>query len=619
MTRSASREILTALRARRAATRTAAPTRTAVPTRPAADQMTAASRATGPGDAPGPVEGPAPPASPSRDLGRGIQANGLLAGLLGALFFVAAWSTRGWPLIGDAPLYHYVVWLIGEGLAPYRDVFDFNMPGVYLLHRAVVATLGAGDLGWRLFDLGWLLATLALLYAFCRPLAGRAPAAAAALLFGLYHLADGPWMAGQRDYLVGLFLLGGAHAVALYAEQGGERGAPRALIAAGLGLGAGMLLKPYVGLFWLGCVAAAAAAGRRSGQPAWRGAALLVAPALVPPLLTAAWLVARGGLGAYLETFFGYLLPFYGKLGAGPLAIWRDPGLRVFGWQILTLLLALALLGLTAPIPGRLVLRRWLAVWGVLYGVLHYTLQRKGFGYHISPLMVFLAALAAPALGSGEGRLGRSGWRDDLRRLAGLLRPFAGGGSSGTSDAVLTRPLVARALALLTAVLLAGASYLGLARRDLAPFEARIAAIESDLERLVAPGEPVQVMDDTWANALHVLLRQHRHQPAAFLYDFPLFHDPADPRIAALRQRWIEAVVTAPPAAFVVSEITANRTGYERLGELPELAALLSEQYQLAVDGDGYRIYLRRGGTAAGDRETSASGGDLAQPGGELR
>ena len=47
----------------------------------------------------------------------------------------------GWPLVHDAPIMHYVAWRIAEGAVPYRDLFDMNFPGVYLLHLLVVTTL----------------------------------------------------------------------------------------------------------------------------------------------------------------------------------------------------------------------------------------------------------------------------------------------------------------------------------------------------------------------------------------------------------------------------------------------------------------------------------------------
>src|SRR5207244_6227516 len=96
-----------------------------------------------------------------------------LAGIPVAAFAVVvatlAWRSRGWPLIHDAPIMHYIAWRIAEGAVPYRDVFDMNFPGVYLLHLLVVTTLGAGDVAWRLFDLAWLAVTGALLFAIAAP------------------------------------------------------------------------------------------------------------------------------------------------------------------------------------------------------------------------------------------------------------------------------------------------------------------------------------------------------------------------------------------------------------------------------------------------------------------
>jgi hypothetical protein len=56
-----------------------------------------------------------------------LAASALLAGYLG-------WRSLGWPLIHDAPLFHYMGWLVGQGRVPYRDIFDMNLPGIYLLH-----------------------------------------------------------------------------------------------------------------------------------------------------------------------------------------------------------------------------------------------------------------------------------------------------------------------------------------------------------------------------------------------------------------------------------------------------------------------------------------------------
>ena len=132
------------------------------------------------------------------------------------------WASRDWPLVHDAPLMHYVAWRIQDGAAPYRDLFDMNFPGVYVTHLLLLRTLGPGDHAFRVFDVGLLAATGAGLWAAlrrCGPWAG--PAAAA--LFALYHVAGGPWLAGQRDLMLCALLAWGTAAAIAAGVRDGDR------------------------------------------------------------------------------------------------------------------------------------------------------------------------------------------------------------------------------------------------------------------------------------------------------------------------------------------------------------------------------------------------------------
>jgi len=165
-----------------------------------------------------------------------------LAGF-GALAAWLAWRSLAWPLIHDVALMHYVAWRIAEGAVPYRDLFDMNQPGTYLIHLAVLRTLGAGDLAWRAVDLAWLTATACAIAAFAAPW-GALAAGAGALVFATYHLAGGAWQAGQRDFLLCLFLVVGALGVARWLE----RGRLVSLVFSGAALGAGITVKPHAAL-----------------------------------------------------------------------------------------------------------------------------------------------------------------------------------------------------------------------------------------------------------------------------------------------------------------------------------------------------------------------------------
>ncbi|MBI3028343.1 MAG: hypothetical protein HYY64_02375 [Candidatus Rokubacteria bacterium] len=308
-------------------------------------------------------------ASPSSagEIGWVRAATGLLLGGLSALTLFLAWRSLGWPLIHDAPLMHYVAWRIGEGAVPYRDLFDMNFPAAYLLHAGVLALLGSGDLGFRLFDLAWLGGTCALLGAYARPF--------------------------------------------------GDGASLRPLALAGLALGAGVTLKPHAGLFWLVLAATAAEGARRSGRHWWNAAATVIGFGLLVPAAVALWLWRGGGLPSFLDILTGYVLPLYSGLERA--SLWRALGGHSYGKEILILVGALAALSLWRAWAGReFDIRRGLLLLGLGYGAVHYGVQGKGWEYHLYPLMGFAAPLATSWLDhlSGEGRR-----RASATILAGLF------------------------------------------------------------------------------------------------------------------------------------------------------------------------------------------------------
>jgi len=488
----------------------------------------------------------------------------LIAAGSGALLAYLVWGSRGWPLIHDAPLMHYIAWLITQGAVPYRDAFDMNVPGVYLLHLAVLRLGGPGDLAWRLFDLAWLTATCAVLWVYCRPFGDDLAAVAGAVLFGLYHLSGGAWRAGQRDFLLCLFLLAGAWGVARGLEQPPGR---LALLAGGLALGAAMTVKPHAGLFWLLCVAVAGSAAWRARRPAGPAAALVLIGGLVVPALVLGWLAGRGGLAPFWAILTGYVLPLYSRVGR--VSVIAATRWHSYGRAVLGLLGTLGLLGLLARARPRSP-RLALAGAGALYGVAHFALQGKGWEYQLYPLAVFLCALAPaavarrPAAVPARG-LERWGARRGLALAAWasfVIVLGAKGGEAREPDWIAEKVRLVDALT-----------------RDLAP--------------LARPGETVQVLDTT-SGGIHALLRLGLRQPTRFIYDFHFFHDAADPRIRALRAELVAGLEAGRPAAIVVLEDSWPALGYERLAAFPELGRVLEREFTLAVAGRGYRIYAKR-------------------------
>jgi len=420
--------------------------------------------------------------------------------LTGGYAAYLAWRSLGWPLIHDAPLMHYIAWVIGQGGVPYRDVFDMNLPGVYLIHGAVIGLLGGGDLAWRLFDLGWLAATGALLWVYARPL-GAGPAWAGALLFALYHLSGGAWRVGQRDFLLCLFLIAGAYGVARSIERGGALGP---LVWGGLALGIGMTVKPHAGVFWLGAAALA-------GWGAWRGnrsplaaPGTVLAAGLVAPALVFGWLGWSGGFGPFVAVFTGYVVPLYSHVGRVPL--WQAFGDYRFGWALWGLLAVLTVLGLSTPAPG-VEARKAVAALGAVSGALHFALQGKGWEYQLYPLAVFLCALAPFAL----RRLRVAAWERHGHPSMPLRFPGL-------------RRVAALVLFAATAMVLGAKGVDALEQPWIADKARRVAALTRDLAPRVPPGATVQVMDVTEGHG-----RAPPHDRAHGTLDPPAWPRPRQP------------------------------------------------------------------------------------------
>jgi hypothetical protein len=480
-----------------------------------------------------------------------------------ALALYLGWRSWSWPLIHDAPLMHYVAWLIAQGAVPYLDVFDMNMPGVYLLHLCVISLLGEGDRAWRLFDLAWLGLTTAALFGFSRRMGDNWSGLGAALLFVLYHLSGGAWRAGQRDFLLVVFLVLAAWGAARAWESAGARGP---LLWGGLAAGTGIMIKPQAALFWIACAAVAALGARRRG--ALRALGLWCTAGLAVPALIMGWLAWRGGVGPFLAIAGGYVLPLYSHVGR--VSVWEGLRWHVYGWQIWSCLIALGILGLSLRAEKPYGVRRWLSLLGAVLGFLHFAVQAKGWEYHLYPFAVFLCALASVALAA----------------RATQARPSRWGAA----------PALSRALA--SAVLVIAVALLGVKGVDAAdaPWIAdkarRVSALARDLRPIAGAG-PVQVMDVT-EGGIHALLRLHLRQPTRFLYDFHFFHDEGDARIQALRAEFARDLERRAPTAVVVFKDTWRRQGYERLKDFPAVDGLLARDYSLAVEGDGYRIYAKR-------------------------
>jgi hypothetical protein len=432
-----------------------------------------------------------------------------------------------------------------------------NFPGVHAAHVLTLVTLGPGDLAFRAFDVGMLAAVGLGLACALRP-SGAWGGLAAASLFALYHVAGGPWLAGQRELLLCVFLASGAAAAVASA---GAAGAPRTrrLGAAGLALGAAVLVKPHAIL-----LAPPLFLWSWRGPRAMRDLGATAVGAALPGVAALVWLGRSGGLGAFLDITLRYVVPLYSRLGRNDLL--HELAARDYELGVLAGLAAWAGLGVVALAGGR---RRptltSLAV-GLAYGVAHFWVQGRGWEYHFYPLALFATALGGAGLGAAlaDGR----------------------------------RALVA---ALVAALAVTGGALWTKGQRNLTPawITAKLERVErvtEALRPLVADGRAVQVLDTT-EGGIHALLRLRARQPSRFVYDFHFYHDVSHPYVRALRAELMAALRARPPAAVVLFAPGWPEGGYERIAGFPELERWLDDGYRLTEEGDGYRVYVERAAT----------------------
>ncbi len=455
-----------------------------------------------------------------------------------------------WPLVHDAPILHYIAWRIAEGAVPYRDLFDMNLAGTYLIHLVAVHAFGAGDASWRVFDLAWLSATSFALAAFARPW-GWMAATGSALLFAVYHVAGGAWQAGQRDYFLVVFLVVGALGVARWTAEGGI--AP--LAWGGLALGAGIAIKPHAALLAASLTVVVLVMGRRSGSATMVPLVIFGISAALVPVAVVTWIAASGGLPAWRDLVVHYLVPYYARLG-------REQSWFFYRWQGWIPLAASVILALGhAVVARRYSVRHAIATLGIAYGVIHYLGQGKGWTYHLYPLAAFSALLAFSELRSALVQRWTVGVPLTVSLAATLVWLTQTGVEASQATWIREKEATVEALV-----------------RDLGPLRV---------------GDSVQVLDTT-DGGIHALLRLRARQPTRFVYDFHFFHDEETGEIRALRAEFMREITTHPPRFIVFFRRGWPAGGPERIARFPELGRWLGEDYQILHDRARYVVYEKR-------------------------
>jgi len=274
-----------------------------------------------------------------------------------------------------------------SGQMPYRDIFDFQMPGSFLAYFVLGSLSGFDAFRLRILDLLILAAILTVTF-FAMRRFGKAPALAAAILFGLKYLQGGPSMSLQREYLLLIFL-----APALYISLLDEM-TPRHRLTLGVLFGLAALIKPHAAIGLLPMLAA----------DLWalvKRPSLILLPAaagfLIPIVAVFAWLGFTGALTPFLSIATNYWA-LYSQIngqmeittGAERLSVLLTQTLHLGGHA---LWLIPAAIGVYFNQNKKTYLLAALAFCYALYPAL----SGQFFPYHYIPFLYFIILLAAMA------------------------------------------------------------------------------------------------------------------------------------------------------------------------------------------------------------------------------
>lgn len=485
---------------------------------------------------------------------------------------VSALSSLAWRMDVDSPLMLYAAWLMNEHhYVPYRDLFEMNMPGTYLMYGLIGRVLGYGDLGFRAADLmllGTLLwATFRITRAF-----GRQVAWAACVAFALAYLTAGSGVTMQREYLVLVFV-----SLGMVLVLPGQRAPALALsVLAGMAMGAAATIKPHsaFAFAWLLFfrVRLSSATGRENPRARILDGAAMIAGFLAPLLLACAYLAAIGAWTPFWDIARNYW-PLYGELdhnhravsGAARIGVLID-GLRHSGpwlWLVPATAGVVSSLqrGQTDDVQRPTVfLILGLAVFFAIYPAF----SGQFWPYHWLPETYFLVLLSSLCL---------------------------------RGDALASTPSKAR-LALFWGTLvfmsdMASQFFEDTTGASRTPQGGRVDEMARLLTERMRPGDRVQPLD--WATgAVHAMLVAKAPLATRFMYDFHFRHHVSTPYIMGLRREFLSELEASPPRFVLAIDYGEAPSGEDTSRDFPGLQHFLDQRYAPAATGDHYVVFERR-------------------------
>ena len=512
----------------------------------------------------------------------------------------------------DQSIYAVVADGILAGKMPYRDVWDFKPPGIYVVYALAQGLFGKSMLAPRLVEVAGLVG---MVFAFRRLgetfFGERRVGVAAGAVAALLHAQLDFWHTAQPETFGGFLI---AFSLVLATGDYGRRRQWIAWAALGALFGCAFVLKPPLGG---GVVVCAAYLARREFRRTERvraalwPVAVVAGASVVPVAACLSWFVLTGASGALYWTLFEFT-PGYTKLGWG---YFSAPEAYYYGLQeAFFRFSALAAFGVIAAIAMRPMHSReregLLLVLGIVaVNVAGIAMQHKFFQYHYGatlPLIAFMAGLGLYKL-----------WRRCLSGGAGGVLAFV----SFIVIAVAMREAV-RDLdhtfwprcAVRMQYLLGTGGYKTRAAMDREIYHVADFSLDSGRQaaRKIRDLSPEDASVFVWGFEPVVYWLSERQPATRYIYNVP---QRAKWEQARARTELMQDLGRAAPTVIAVQrgdifpKVTGDNLDSARaLWEFPELAALMDRNYRRCCAVSGFDLYER---TSARPRAATASGSSM--------
>ena len=499
------------------------------------------------------------------------------------LFITLLHKALSWPLIHDAMIMQYIAWLIDNGQVPYKDIFDFNLPGVYLLHLSVLKIFGDSEIGFRIID-SLLLMGIAYFSGRLFWKIDKRIALLSASLTPLYILWQGPKNALQRDTIVALVLIIGLNYIVELISKNDSIKTSKARIGKVtihshsilgsiflLACGYAVFVKPTVVFIFL--IISIIVLVKNKAHIFIH---LLIF--LLPVMMQLLWLDSMGAVQDFVSINWQYTRRLFVNICSLRDLPAKAVKLFLFDEPILFVcFIVISLVGFHCYLKKyrkRFDIRLLYVVMlvGIMFGLVHVLVQKRGSLYHFYPLILMI--ILATILGIYMLHLNMS--RSGFKRYIYILVMFF------ISLAVIFRSVL---------ILLDQP-------RQLKEYTDSLAMAEI-IETYTEPGEPVKLFDSV-SGGITALYQTKHPIFDRFIYDVFFFYDQEDYYVKQLNNELLAELKDPELKTVIVtykgSLDSDSNPDFYRIYKIQGVKEIMDSNYYIVYEDALIRIYKSRAG-----------------------